>query len=99
MEDKSNKEVLEGELKQKKAIEVTVKSEGGQIIERALRVDLFNSITRLTADFKTVSHAELIALAANIRSKMDLLTLFTGIEDANKLLAEEYDKLLKEEDL
>ena len=51
---------IKTELEKYKAIDVAVKSEGGQILQEALRKELLAIIDQISTKHKTISHIELV---------------------------------------
>jgi hypothetical protein len=91
-----SKEIIK-DLDKFKGIAVIADMDGGKLIRKTLRKDLLTSIRVVSNKFKELSHAELLAHCAIIKSNINLLDVFSVAKSNAKLLEEELEKALEEE--
>ena len=92
-----SKEEIKKDLELSKSIEVIAEMEGGLILQKALRQDLFTAIDIIANQYKTLSHPEMIAYGADIKKSLDLLRVFSRAKKNSQILENELEKILKEE--
>lgn len=70
------------------AIEVAAKSEGGKIVVSGLTDDLLSTIETLAAKYSVLTLEQFTGLCADMKSKIDLLRVFTRAPKNRKGLEE-----------
>lgn len=88
------KEILD-DIGKYKAIEALLNFEGGKLLVETAHKDIVNSMDLLASSYKTATHADLIALCANLKANLDMLRVFKNAK-TNRELAEEALKSLEE---
>lgn len=81
-------------------LKTLAESKGGKILLRAAQDDLMTSIDKLCADYTRLSHTEMIAECANIKTKLDIIRTIskaaTNYEAVTLALEAENDKYKQE---
>lgn len=95
--EKISKKEVEKDVRRAKDLEVLASSNGGKLLQTALRKDVASTISSLSYKYQEVSHAELIALCADLRSQFAMLKLLKNARTNSKFMQEQLDELLKEE--
>lgn len=70
------------DLKKAKALDAMADSEGGGILINALVTEIVSNIDALTVAYKATSHAEIIAIIAGLKARLDLLRILGRAKDA-----------------
>lgn len=85
------------ELDAAKSIQVVADMEGGQLIQKTLRKDLISAVDSIANKFKTAKPNQIIAMCATIKATLDMLRVYSNAKTNKKMLEEELEKALKEE--
>lgn len=95
--NKPTKKEIEKDLKNVKALEILAKSDGGKLIQEAVRKDLVVAIDNLANKYKELPHEKLVAYCADLRSQLGLLRLFNSAKSNRKFIEEQLNELYPEE--
>jgi hypothetical protein len=74
------------------SLDILAKTDGGMLITNALLKDIESSITRLSAEYRSLSHIEMIGVCAELSSR---LGLYKALTRAGKNV-KELDVIIKE---
>lgn len=85
-------EEVSDDLGKKIALHALYQSEGGQLLVQGLIEDIISAVELFSQGADTLSHPEMILLAAKIRERLDLVSVLTS----SKANMEVYQDLLAE---
>lgn len=103
MAERKNKNELTGEaaevaaeLDSAAALSTVSESKGGKILISALQSDVVDVIDTLGNKFKTLTHIELIALCAELKTKLDFMRSLSRAKKNKEYLNELLEEKLRE---
>ena len=93
-EQEKKEELVElvDELDKAKSFLILKESEAGKYVTETLKSEKEDIIAELLANYKTLSHIEMIAKIANLEAISDLLNRILDSEEKVKILKQEYEK-------
>ena len=86
-----NKEEIQEDIKKYSSLEAVGKSEGGQIILKDIKQDIVSTIDQL-ANYKELSHIELIALCAGLSEKLTMMKIMRNAKKNKDMAIEALDE-------
>src|ERR1035437_3447150 len=95
-QEKTNKELVQDDIGKASALEAVKNSEGGKILLSSLQKDILFCIDKITHDYPTLSHIDLIANCAKFSERLSLFRAILRSSKNKKLSLEELDALLAE---
>lgn len=88
--------LIADELDKFSAIEAVYMSNGGKILFKSLMKDSIGSIESLMSKYKTLTHIEMIAICAELKSNIDLARVLKKSEKNKKQAQEDLEQALLE---
>lgn len=77
------------------SLEILAESDGGAILLEGLKSDISSAVETLTSGYKKLSHIEMIAVIADMESKINMFKILTRSTKNKKLAKEALELLLK----
>jgi hypothetical protein len=98
LKDSPNEDVkdLANETDKYFALEVLSESEGGKIVINSHIKDIVNTIDTLSAKYKALTHIEMVALCADMKTKIDVVRTLTRAKKNRIALQDALEEALKE---
>lgn len=93
-----NKKELEKDLSQASSLEAVALSSGGKIIIETLKSDVIGDMDTLANKYSELQHLDLIAVCADMKTKLDLLRVLIRAPKNKKFLMDIMKDALKEEE-
>jgi len=92
----TKKEEIQEDLKKIKDIVILSETEGGKALKTGLLKDIVDCVDNFVDNRDKLTHQEFIALACDIKSKLDVLRVLTRAKKNEKFLMEELKATLQE---
>lgn len=89
---------VEDDIKRYSLLEITEKSEGGQMLLLGFKTDVVGAINKIRGLYKKSTHEELIAWCAILDSRMTLLDAFQRAPKNRKFAVQALTEILKSVD-
>jgi len=92
-----NSKEIKKELDRVKSISVLANSDGGKILVKSFHKDIINDMDKLAYNYASLTHIEMIAICANLRTKLSLLRTFNNSKKNQEIAEKDLEESLKEE--
>lgn len=92
----TEKEEMKRDLSVASAIAEVSTSRGGIIVQESLTDDIVSLVSSLAAKYKSATHIELVVMCADLKTKLDMLRVFSRAPKNREFLVELLGDALKE---
>ena len=92
-----NSKEIKKTLGKLKSINILAQSEGGQLLSKSFIKEVLNSVNKLAYNYHSLSHTEMIAECATLRSRLEILRTFNASKKNQEIAEEDLKIALKEE--